>query len=122
VSERRRSGRVVGIAEGVAATVRRRQREREPRVVLFDATGASWLVAPSAPGYDELLELADRMIAAGEESRPGGVDRRASGVGSEATLEEPPADAEATIEEPAADARRGTGRAPGERSAGEPPR
>lgn len=64
MTERRaRSGRVVGIAEGVAAAVRRRQREREPRVVLYDAADAPHLVAPSAPGYDELLEVAERMLA-----------------------------------------------------------
>ena len=63
MTERRaRTGRVVGIAEGVAAAVRRRQREREPRVVLFDGGGASRVIAPSAPGYDELLEVAERML------------------------------------------------------------
>jgi hypothetical protein len=71
VTERRpRSGRVVGIAEGVAAAVRRRQREREPRVVLFDAAGAARALAPSAPGYDELLEVAERTLElAGERAR-----------------------------------------------------
>jgi hypothetical protein len=90
MSERRqRSGRVVGIAEGVAVAVRRRQREREPRVVLYDATGAPRLVAPSAPGYDELLEVAERMLTfAGEgkrESRPRSSSR--SGRRSEAADE-----------------------------------
>jgi hypothetical protein len=70
MSERRpRSGRVVGIAEGVAAAVRRRQREREPRVVLHDAAGGPRVVAPSAPGYDELLEVAERMLATTGEAR-----------------------------------------------------
>lgn len=71
MTERRtRSGRVVGVAEGVAAAVRRRQREREPRVVLFDAVGTSRVVAPSAPGYDELFEVAERMVElAGERTR-----------------------------------------------------
>lgn len=58
----RRPGRMVGLAEGVAAAVRRRQREREPRVVLLDASGASRVVAPSAPGYDDLLDTAERML------------------------------------------------------------
>ena len=75
MTERRaRSGRVVGIAEGVAAAVRRRQRDREPRVFLYRQAGAAHLVAPSAPGYDELLEIADRMLELagepGREARP----------------------------------------------------
>jgi hypothetical protein len=64
VTERRaRGGRVVGLAEGVAAAVRRRQREREPRTVVYDAVGSPRLVAPSAAGYDELLEAAERMVS-----------------------------------------------------------
>ncbi len=71
MTERRaRSGRVVGIAEGVAAAVRRRQRDREPRVFLFRHAGDAHLVAPSAPGYDDLLDVADRMLdLAGEPAR-----------------------------------------------------
>ena len=65
MSERRpRSGRVAGVAEGVAAAVRRRQREREPRVVIADPTGATRIVAPSPPGYDDLLDTAARMLDA----------------------------------------------------------
>lgn len=63
VTERRsRPGRVVGIAEGVATAVRRRQREREPRVHLFDVAGAPHALAPSEPGYDELIEVADQVL------------------------------------------------------------
>lgn len=54
---------MVGLAEGVAAAVRRRQREREPRIVLYDELGSSRLVAPSAPGYDGLLDAAERMVS-----------------------------------------------------------
>lgn len=64
MSERKpRSGRMVGMAENVAAAVRRRQRERDPRVVLFDASGSPRVVAPSAAGYDALLEIAEDMLA-----------------------------------------------------------
>lgn len=63
MSDRRaRPGRVVGIAESVAAAVRRRQRDREPRVLLIGRTGTAHHVAPSAAGYDELLAVADRML------------------------------------------------------------
>jgi len=64
MSERRPRGpRANGVAEGVAAAVRRRQRDRGPRVVLYDEIGHARAIAPSAPGYDELLALADRMLA-----------------------------------------------------------
>lgn len=53
---------MVGVAEGVAAAVRRRQRDREPRVVLYDEAGGPQVVAPSAPGYDALIEIADAML------------------------------------------------------------
>ena len=39
-------GRAAGLAEGVAATVRRMQRDREPRVLLYDATGYARLLQP----------------------------------------------------------------------------
>ena len=38
--------RAAGLAEGVAATVRRMQREREPRVLVYDETGYARLVQP----------------------------------------------------------------------------
>ena len=63
--ERRKGplGRATGIAEGVAAAVRRRQRERGPRVLVYDAAGHSRLLQPSARGYDRVLEVAERMVA-----------------------------------------------------------
>ena len=62
-------GRVTGLAEGVAAAVRRRQREREPRVVLYDAAGHPRTLAPSASGYDEMLEVARAMLEVAPPSR-----------------------------------------------------
>jgi hypothetical protein len=65
VRERRRGplGRATGLAEGVAAAVRRRQRERGPRVLLYDAAGHSRLLQPSARGYDRVLAVAEQMVA-----------------------------------------------------------
>jgi hypothetical protein len=65
VKGRRRGpiGRAAGLAEGVAATVRRMQREREPRVLVYDETGYARLVQPDARGHDRVLEIADRMVA-----------------------------------------------------------
>jgi hypothetical protein len=65
VKERRKGpiGRAAGIAEGVAATVRRMQREREPRVLVYDESGYARLVQPDGRGYERLLDTADRMVA-----------------------------------------------------------
>ena len=48
-------GRAAGLAEGVAATVRRMQREREPRVLVYDEAGYARLVQPDGRGYERLL-------------------------------------------------------------------
>jgi hypothetical protein len=55
-------GRAAGLAEGVAATVRRMQREREPRVLVYDETGYARLIQPDGRGYERLLQTADRMV------------------------------------------------------------
>jgi hypothetical protein len=70
VRERRKGpiGRAAGIAEGVAATVRRMQREREPRVLVYDETGYARLVQPNGRGYERLLQTAERMVELVDES------------------------------------------------------
>ena len=70
--------RAAGIAEGVAAAVRRMQREREPRVLVYDQTGYARLVQPEARGHERILEIAERMvqIAAGEDDAESGARRR----------------------------------------------
>ena len=62
--ERRKGpiGRAAGLAGGVAATVRRMQREREPRVLLYDETGYARLVQPEGRGHQRLLEIAENMV------------------------------------------------------------
>jgi hypothetical protein len=64
VKEKRKGpiGRAAGLAEGVAATVRRLQREREPRVLVYDETGYARLVQPNGRGYERLLETAEKMV------------------------------------------------------------
>jgi hypothetical protein len=80
VKEKRKGpiGRAAGIAEGVAATVRRMQREREPRVLVYDQTGYARLVQPESRGHERILEIAERMvqIAAGEDDAGSGARRR----------------------------------------------
>jgi hypothetical protein len=70
VREKRKGpiGRAAGLAEGVAATVRRMQREREPRVLVYDETGYARLVQLDGRGYERLLETAERMVELVEES------------------------------------------------------
>jgi hypothetical protein len=55
--------RAAGIAEGVAATVRRMQREREPRVLVYDPSGYARLVQPEARGHDRIMSLAEEMLS-----------------------------------------------------------
>ena len=59
--------RAAGLAEGMAATMRRMQREREPRVLVYDPTGYARLVQPEARGHARIMELADEMLALVEE-------------------------------------------------------
>ena len=64
MKEKRRGpvGRATGLAEGVAAAVRRRQREREPRVLVYDENGHSRLLQPASRGYDRVLEICEHMV------------------------------------------------------------
>lgn len=54
--------RAAGIAEGVAATVRRMQRDREPRVLMYDSTGYARLLQPEARGYETAIEVSESMV------------------------------------------------------------
>ena len=53
--------RATAVAEGFAAAARRRAQDREPRIVLGDEQGLTFLLKPSARGYDAVLESAERM-------------------------------------------------------------
>jgi len=64
-------GRATAVAEGMAAGVRRRQREREPRVLLFARPGEPRILAPGAKGQDRILDVAERMIALVDEAEGG---------------------------------------------------
>ena len=41
-------GRATGLAEGMAATMRRMARDREPRVLVYDSAGYARLIQPDA--------------------------------------------------------------------------
>jgi hypothetical protein len=63
----RRSGPIkqaAGLAETVAGAIRRRREQREPRVVLYDASGRPQVLPPDAPAHDELVETAGRLVSA----------------------------------------------------------
>lgn len=55
--------RAAGLAEGVAATMRRMQREREPRVLVYDPAGYARLIQPEARGHEHIMEVAEEMLA-----------------------------------------------------------
>jgi hypothetical protein len=73
VKERRGAiGRATGLAEGVAATVRRMQRDREDRVLVYGADGMSQLLQPESRGYERLIDLCAHMVElVGPEQEPG---------------------------------------------------
>jgi hypothetical protein len=82
VKERRGAiGRATGLAEGVAAAMRRMARDREPRVIVYDASGYARLLQPESRGHERVLELSTRMVElvdedAGERRRSGASEDR----------------------------------------------
>ncbi len=63
-------GRAAGLAEGLAATVRRMQRDREPRVLLYDSTGYARLLQPDARWYETALDVSESMVRLVDGSEP----------------------------------------------------
>lgn len=55
-------GRATGIAEGVAAAVRRAQQGRAPRVLLYDEAGISSTLRPETVGYDRVLDACEQLV------------------------------------------------------------
>jgi hypothetical protein len=52
-----------GLVDSVAATVRRMQRDREPRVLAYDPTGYARLIQPESRGHGRILEIGEQMLA-----------------------------------------------------------
>jgi hypothetical protein len=73
---REQRGPVGRIADTIGSAVRRRQRDREPRVLLYDAAGDPRVVPPGTDAHAELVEVAERLIdlagAAPAEAEPSG--------------------------------------------------
>jgi len=57
----------------MAATVRRLQRDREPRVLVYDPAGESRLLQPESRGYERVLEVCEQMVAL-VDTEPGPTD------------------------------------------------
>ena len=64
-----------GLVDSVAATVRRMQRDREPRVLAYDPTGYARLIQPDARGHDRILEIGEEMVALASRHGAGSSDR-----------------------------------------------
>jgi hypothetical protein len=74
VKERRGTvARLAGLAEGVAAAARRRQRERTPRVALYDADGQPRLLESGDSSFEAVVAPAEQMLdlSVGRGSAPG---------------------------------------------------
>ena len=77
--------RTVGaVTEGLAGAARRRQSEREGRVMLYDERGRPTLVAPGSAEHAELVETADQLLELLGEGRRRGADRDADEPGDDA--------------------------------------
>ncbi len=78
MKERRRGpiGRATGIAESMGATVRRLQRDREPRALVYDASGDPRLLQPASRGYDRVIDVCERMVTL-VDNAPGPADEPA---------------------------------------------
>lgn len=63
-------GRATDLAAGAAATMRRIARDREPRVIVYDAAGHARLLQPEARGQARVLELSERMVELANEAQP----------------------------------------------------
>lgn len=63
--------RATAVVDGVAGAVRRRQREREPRVLLYDAPGDPRLLPPGAKGQDDLIDIAEQLVTVAKSANSG---------------------------------------------------
>lgn len=57
--------RLAGLAEGVAAAARRRQRDRAPQVMLYDAEGQPRRLEPESATFDQVVSAAEQMLDLG---------------------------------------------------------
>jgi hypothetical protein len=58
-------GRAADLAAGFAAAARRGRREREPKVVVYDAAGHARVITPADDAYERLLAAGRELIGPG---------------------------------------------------------
>ena len=69
-------GQFAKLADTISGTMRRRQRDREPRVLLYDANGISRRLPPDDDSHAGIVEVAGRLVAlANEDGQPRDVQR-----------------------------------------------
>ena len=68
-------GRITGVAEGLAAAVRRRQYDRTPRVMLYDRAGHPRIVPVADFRHEQIVAAAARLIALAPGGPPEQVER-----------------------------------------------
>lgn len=56
-------GRITGVAEGLAAAVKRSRQDRVPRVVLYDRAGHPQTLPPDHERHERIVETARRLVS-----------------------------------------------------------
>jgi hypothetical protein len=78
-------GSIGRIADTIAGTMKRRQRDREARVLVYDGGGSPRVVPPGSDAHAELVETAERLVALA-----GGLDAGEPAEGDAPDSGEPP--------------------------------
>ena len=64
-------GQLAKIADTITGTMRRRQRDREPRVLLYNADGRPRTLPPSDDAHPPIVEAAGKLVVlATERAQP----------------------------------------------------
>jgi hypothetical protein len=100
---------VGGIVDSVVQTARRRAADREPRALIYDASGRPRMVRPGEPGGDGLIAAAGKLIDL-IGPPPAGADE--GDAAAEATDQEATAEAQTQAAAAAADADEQPGETP----------
>lgn len=78
---------VGGIVDSVVQTARRRAADREPRALIYDASGQPRTVRPGDPGGEELIAAAGSLIDLAAKPPPAVADEEAAAEAAEAEAE-----------------------------------
>jgi hypothetical protein len=67
-------GQFAKLADTISGTMRRRQRDREPRVLLYDAAGHPRRLPPGDGAHAEIVDLAVRLVELADAAEPAAED------------------------------------------------